>query len=72
MKLSEHDLRALGAIHRGSGVPKLSNFDKPEKRLAKLKAAGMVAEDGKLTDMGRSSLRGYYFDQGWTDMAGRV
>lgn len=72
MKLSEHDLRALGSIHRGAGVPKLSNFDNTEKRLARLKVAGMVADDGKLTDMGRSNLRGYYLDQGWDEMAGKV
>jgi hypothetical protein len=72
MKLSEHDQRALGAIHRGLGIPKLSNMDKPEKRLAKLKDAGLVAPDSKLTDEGKERLREYYNAQGWAELAERV
>lgn len=72
MRLTEHDKRALGAIHRGAAMPKTSNFDQSERRLEKLKAAGLVADAHTLTNAGRDTLRDYYRSQGWADLASRV
>ena len=72
MKITEREYRTLGAIHSKRGHVKLSNFDNPEKRVEKLKAAGLVSADGVLTETGCKSLRAYYMAQGWPEMASGI
>lgn len=72
MRITEREYRTLGAVHSGRGLVKLSNFDKPEQRVEKLKAAGLIGDDGTLTDAGRDRLRAYYQGEGWPEMAARV
>ena len=71
-KMTEREYRTLGAVHSKRGLVKLSNFDNPEKRVEKLKAAGLVSADGVLTAAGCEHLRAYYIAQGWPEMAARV
>lgn len=71
MKLNDNELRTLGALHKGHGLTRLSNFDKPEKRVAKLEAAGMI-EGRKLTEAGKAALRAYYQECGLGTLADAV
>ncbi len=64
MKLTRHDVHTLeqGARHINGVIKpsRWSNFDKPEKRMAKLVEAGLAEPsahgDWYITDAGRSAL----------------
>ena len=65
VKLTTHDIAALreGAAHPDGVMRPVrkSNFDKPEKRMAKLVAAGLATpspfNDWYITDKGRAALQ---------------
>lgn len=54
------------AIHMGRPLPKASNFDKPERRVARMIAKGWVAPSGTvLTPAGREAVASYGEREGW-------